>query len=193
MKSSPIGSLISMVDVKNKDNSVSNLLGINISKNYMPSIANSTNLDLTKYKVIKKGVFACNIMHVGRDERLPIALYRDEEPALVSPAYKTFEVLDDEVVLPEFLMMFFQRPEFDRLTWFYCDSSIRGGLDWVRFCDIEVPLPPIDVQKQYVAIHHALEIRKEISKRFEEILKPLSPILLRGVVEQMGHDKEELI
>ncbi|WP_196582587.1 hypothetical protein [Aliivibrio fischeri] len=189
MKSSPIGKLISMVDVKNKDNTVSNLLGINISKSFMPSIANSTNLDLTKYKVIKKGIFACNIMHVGRDERLPIALYRDDEPALVSPAYKTFEVLDEKVVLPEFLMMFFQRPEFDRLTWFYCDSSIRGGLDWDRFCDIEVPLPSLDAQKKYVAIHHALEVRKEISHRFEKILKPLSPILLRGVVEQMEIEK----
>lgn len=189
MKSSLIGELISMVDEKNKDHSVSNLLGINISKNFMPSIANSTNLDLTKYKVIKKGVFACNIMHVGRDERLPIALYRDDTPALVSPAYKTFKVTDEESVLPEFLMMFFQRPEFDRLTWFYCDSSIRGGLDWDRFCEIEVPLPHLDVQKKYVAIHHALEVRKEISQRFEAILKPLSPILLRGVFEQMENEK----
>ncbi|MCL1080250.1 hypothetical protein L2734_19180 [Parashewanella spongiae] len=114
MKSSLIGELISMVDEKNKDHSVSNLLGINISKNFMPSIANSTNLDLTKYKVIKKGVFACNIMHVGRDERLPISLYRDDKPALVSPAYKTFKVIDEKSVLPEFLMMFFQRRCFAR-------------------------------------------------------------------------------
>tara|TARA_R110002167_G_scaffold298619_4_gene502925 strand:- start:877 stop:1446 length:570 start_codon:yes stop_codon:yes gene_type:complete len=183
MKSKTIGDLIKMVDQKNSHSEVTELLGINISKNFMPSIANSTNLDLTKYKVVRKGVFACNIMHVGRDERLPIALYREDSPALVSPAYKTFEILNNEEVLPEFLMMFFQRPEFDRLAWFYCDSSIRGGLDWDRFCDIKVPLHSLDMQKKYVAIHHAIEVRREISIRLDNILKPLSPILLRGVTK----------
>ncbi len=185
MRSKKIGQLIRMIDEKNKEDSISKLLGINISKNFMPSIANATNLDLSKYKVIRKGIFACNIMHVGRDERLPIALYRDKTPALVSPAYKVFKIVEENIILPEFLMMFFQRPEFDRLTWFYCDSSIRGGLDWDRFCDIEIPLPTLEIQEKYVSIHHALEARKEISKKFESILQPLSPILIKGVVEQL--------
>jgi type I restriction enzyme S subunit len=88
----------------------------------MPSVANQTGLDLSKYKVVKKGLFATNLMHVNRDEVLPIALYTDDEPALVSPAYKTFEVIDENELLPEFLMMEFQRPEFDRKAWTYCDS-----------------------------------------------------------------------
>ena len=185
MRSKKIGELITMIGEKNKDNSISRLLGINISKNFMPSVANETNLDLSKYRVIRKGTFACNIMHVGRDERLPIALYRDETPSLVSPAYKVFKIVDENIILPEFLMMFFQRPEFDRLAWFYCDSSIRGGLDWSRFCDIEIPLPTPENQDKYVSIHHALEVRKEISKKFESVLQPLSPILIKGVVEQL--------
>lgn len=152
----PLGKLIHLIDEKNRDGSVSNLLGINISKNFMPSIANVSGTDLSKYKVIRKDTFACNIMHVGRDERLPIALYGVSEPAIVSPAYKTFKVADSDEVLPEFLMIFFLRKEFDRFTWYLCDSSIRGGLDWDRFCEIQIPVPSIKEQKKYVALYNSL-------------------------------------
>ena len=158
MKSSfkPIGELIELTDEKNKDNSISKLLGINISKNFMPSVANVSGTDLSKYKIIRRNVFACNIMHVGRDERLPIALFKENEDAIVSPAYKVFKVIDEKKVLPDYLMIFFQRKEFDRLTWYYCDSSIRGGLDWERFCEIEIPLPTVDIQEKYVKMYNAL-------------------------------------
>ncbi len=121
----------------------------------MPSVANVSLTDLSRYKVIKKGQFACNVMHVGRDERIPIAYYTDDEPAIISPAYLAFEVMGDDV-LPEFLMINFIRPEFDRYAGFICDSSIRGGLEWERFCDIEIPLPDKDVQRKYVALYKAL-------------------------------------
>ncbi|OED67260.1 hypothetical protein A165_05955 [Vibrio tasmaniensis ZS-17] len=151
-----LGELIELTDEKNKDGSISNLLGINIEKNFMPSVANVIGTDLSKYRVIRSGYFACNIMHVGRDERLPVALYKNDSPSIVSPAYKTFKVADESVVLSDYLMMFFQRKEFDRLTWYYCDSSIRGGLDWDRFCEIEVPIPSIDEQKKYVKSYTSL-------------------------------------
>ena len=109
-----LGDYIQLVDKRNKDLAVTNLLGINIFKNYMPSVANQTGLDLSKYKVVSKGQFATNLMHVNRDEVLPVALYTDEKPALISPAYKMFEVIDETELLPEFLMMEFQRPEFDQ-------------------------------------------------------------------------------
>ena len=151
-----LGDYIQTVDNRNKELAVTNLLGINITKNFMPSVANVSETDLSKYKLIKKGQFATNIMHVGRDKRLPVALYRDDNPSIVSPAYKTFEVLDEKILHPEFLMIQFERPEYDRLTWYYCDSSIRGGLDWDRFCDIEIPIPDIEEQKRYVAIYKGL-------------------------------------
>lgn len=151
-----LGDYIQLVDERNKDLMVTNLLGINIFKNFMPSVANVSGTDLSKYKVIRKRQFATNIMHVGRDEKLPIALYNDDLPAIVSPAYKAFEVVDGNKLLPEYLMIEFYRPEFDRLTWYYCDSSIRGGLDWERFCDIEIPIPNIEKQKKYVAIYKGL-------------------------------------
>ena len=90
-----IGDYIQLVDKRNSGNAVSNLLGINITKNFMPSITNTSGVDLSKYKVIQKNQFSTNIMHVGRDERLPIALYKYEDPAIVSPAYKNFEVKDE--------------------------------------------------------------------------------------------------
>ena len=159
-----LGDYIQLVDKRNKDLVVTNLLGINIFKNYMPSVANQTGLDLSKYKVVKKGLFATNLMHVNRDEVLPIALYTDDEPALVSPAYKTFEVIDENELLPEFLMMEFQRPEFDRKAWTYCDSSVRGGLEWDRLCDMEIPIPDIEEQRKYVALYKGLINNQKVYK-----------------------------
>lgn len=151
-----LGDYIQLVDVRNSDLSVNRLLGININKEFMPSVANTSGIDLSKYKVIQKGQFACNVMHVGRDERIPIALYTENAPAIISPAYFVF-VVEDDNLLPEFLMMKFFRPEFDRYAWFICDSSIRGGLEWERFCDIQIPIPDIAVQRKYVAIYNALK------------------------------------
>jgi len=152
-----IGDYIQLVDERNVDLQVTRLLGINITKNYMPSVANTSGVDLSRYKIVRKGRFACNIMHVGRDERLPIALFADDEPAIVSPAYLTFEVINTDELLPEFLIMIFQQAEFDRFTWFVSDSSVRGGLEWGRFCEIEIPIPDdIENQKRYVAIYNEL-------------------------------------
>jgi type I restriction enzyme S subunit len=151
-----IGNFIRIVNNRNKDLITTNLKGVNIFKNFMPSVANTSGLDLSKYKLITKGQFATNLMHVNRDEVLPVALYQSAEPAIVSPAYITFEVKDDSELLPEYLMMEFQRPEFDRRAWTYCDSSVRGGLEWERFCDIEIPIPDIAEQRKFVALYNGL-------------------------------------
>lgn len=151
-----IGDYIRLVSNRNSDWAITNLLGVNIYKNFMPSVANTSGVDLSKYKIIRKGQFATNIMHVNRDEILPVALYQNDEPAIVSPAYMTFEVIDENELLPEFLMMEFQRPEFDRRAWTYCDSSVRGGLEWERFCEIQIPIPDIDEQRKFVALYNGL-------------------------------------
>lgn len=148
-----LGDYIHIVDNRNSDLSITNLLGINISKRYMPSVANTTGVDLSKYKIIRKYQFTANIMHVDRDEVLPVALYMHEKPSIVSPAYITFEVNNIDQLLPDFLMIELYRPEFDRRAWTYCDSSIRGGLDWNRFCDIQIPIPDIQEQRKVVALY----------------------------------------
>ncbi|MFM1794303.1 MAG: hypothetical protein RL642_688, partial [Bacteroidota bacterium] len=129
-----IGDYIHLVDNRNKDLAVTNLLGINITKNFMPSVANTSETDLSKYKMIQKGQFAYSAMQVGRDETIRLAFYTEEAPAIISPAYLVIEVNDENELLPEYMMMWFQRPESDRYGWFISDSSVRASLDWERFC-----------------------------------------------------------
>ena len=151
-----IGDFIHLVDNRNKDLAVTNLLGINITKNFMPSVANTSESDLSKYKVIQKGQFAYSAMQVGRDETIRLALYEENIPAIISPAYLVIEVNDENEFLPEYMMMWFQRPESDRYGWFISDSSVRASLDWNRFCEIEIPIPDIDEQRKFVALYNGL-------------------------------------
>jgi len=108
------------------------------------------------YKVIKKGQFAYSAMQVGRDETIRLALYTHNEPAIISPAYLVIESKDETELIPEYMMMWFQRPESDRYGWFISDSSVRASLEWERFSDIEIPIPNIDEQKKYVALYKGL-------------------------------------
>src|SRR5690606_31531047 len=156
MKYKKLGNIIVDIDLKNKNSELNKVLGVNIYKNFMPSVANLTSVDLSKYRIVSKNQFAVNIMHVDRDERLPIALYKEDIPTLVSPAYKVFGIKPEIDVLPEYLMINFLRPEFDRLAWYLCDSSVRGGLEWYRFKEIEIPILSIEEQKKYVSIYNAL-------------------------------------
>jgi type I restriction enzyme S subunit len=151
-----IGNYIHLVDNRNKDLAVTDLLGINITKNFMPSVANTSESDLSKYKIIHKGQFAYSAMQVGRDETIRLALYAQEKPAIISPAYLVIEVNDENEFLPEYMMMWFQRPESDRYGWFISDSSVRASLDWERFCEIQIPIPDIDEQRKFVALYNGL-------------------------------------
>lgn len=178
-----IGDYIQLVSNRNKDWSITNLLGVNIYKNFMPSVANTSGVDLSKYKIIRRGLFATNIMHVNRDEILPVALYQSDEPAIVSPAYMTFEVIDENELLPEFLMMEFQRPELDRRAWTYCDSSVRGGLEWGRFCDIEIPVPHIDEQRKFVALYNGLMTNQKVYANSLEDLQLICDSYIENLIQ----------
>lgn len=151
-----IGDYIQLLDNRNKDLAITKLLGINITKNFMPTLANISETDLSKYKIIQKGQFAYSAMQVGRDETIRIAQYTCEEPAIISPAYLVIAVIDENELLPEYMMMWFQRPESDRYGWFISDSSVRASLDWDRFCEIRIPIPDIDEQRKYVALYNGL-------------------------------------
>ena len=128
----PLGKHIQLVDYRNSEEVTSTVLGISIDKEFIPSVANVIGTDLSRYKLISKGLFACNPMHVGRDERLPIALYEKGSPAIVSPAYFMFEIIDRDILNEEYLMMWFRRPEFDRECWFMTDGSVRGGITYMN-------------------------------------------------------------
>ena len=186
----PIGNSVELVDIRNSDGTNSNLLGINVNKVFMPSKAKTTESNLVKYKIIKKGQFAYSPMQVGRDETVRVVLYSYDNPAIISPAYSVFQVKKGAKILPEFLMLWFYRSEFNRYGWFISDSSVRASLEWERFCDIEVPVPDIKMQEAIVTIYHALESRKNINEQLKESIKPLCPVLMKGVVEEMNEKLE---
>lgn len=155
LKKVKLGDLINVVDERN-DIGSRDFYGININKEFMPTVADTTGLDETKYKVVRKNRFVYSGMQTGRDECIRISMYLQDKPIIVSPAYTTFEVTAQDIVLPEYFFMLFLSKEKDRLGWFYSDSSIRSNLDWDRFCEMELSLPPIDVQKKYVDIYLAM-------------------------------------
>ena len=186
----PLGKHLRTVDDRNSDSVTDRVLGINIDKYFMPSVANVIGTDLSNYKLLHKGLFACNPMHVGRDERLPVALYTEDEPAIVSPAYFMFEITDPEVLNPDYLMMWFRRPEFDRLCWLKTDGSVRGGITWDDICRIEVPVIPMEEQlhivKSYSIITERIKLKKKIN---DNLATTIDTIFSETILSQTNCDE----
>ena len=174
-----LGNHIRLIDTRNRESITDRVLGINIDKFFMPSVANVIGTDLSKYKLITKGKFACNPMHVGRDERLPVALYAEEEPAIVSPAYFMFEVIDNSILNEDYLMMWFRRPEFDRICWLHTDGSVRGGITWDDICRLELPIPPIENQLEIVNIYKAITERIALKQKINDNLEETAQSLFQ--------------
>ena len=182
-----LGEIIELVDKRNKSLETTEVLGITIDKDFMPSVANTIGTDLSKYQIIRKFDFACNPMHVGRDERLPVALYQKDVPALVSPAYFMFKIKDDKIVVPEYLMLVFRRKDFDRNCWFRTDGNVRGGIAWNDICDMKLPVPPLEEQQKIVDAYNAVENRIKIKQKINEKLEATA----RCLFDKMTKDKEK--
>lgn len=176
----PLGKHIRLVDYRNSEEVTSTVLGISIDKEFMPSVANVIGTDLSRYKLISKGLFACNPMHVGRDERLPIALYEKDSPAIVSPAYFMFEIIDRDVLNEEYLMMWFRRPEFDRECWFMTDGSVRGGITWDDLCRIKLPVPSYARQCEIVESYRAITDRIALKRAENDNLEATAMSLYKS-------------
>ncbi|HWL23314.1 MAG TPA: restriction endonuclease subunit S [Ureibacillus sp.] len=174
-----IGEYIKPVNVRNDELKVNDLMGINIDKFFMPSVANTIGTDMSKYKVVKKGQFACNRMHVGRDKRLPVALWNGENNIIVSPAYDVFEISDTGLLDSNYLMMWFLREEFDRNAWFFTDADVRGGLKWEDFCNMKLPVPSITKQKEIVNEYNVLLERLKLNNSFIEKLEETTQTLFK--------------
>ena len=178
-----LGNHIRLIDTRNRESITDRVLGINIDKFFMPSVANVIGTDLSKYKLITKGKFACNPMHVGRDERLPVALYDEEKPAIVSPAYFMFEVIDNSILNEDYLMMWFRRPEFDRICWLHTDGSVRGGITWDDICRLELPIPPIENQLEIVNSYKAITERIALKQKINDNLDDTAQTLYQKYFE----------
>ena len=182
-----IGDLVSIMEERNSDNAVTDFYGININKEFMPTAANTEELDGRKYKILRNGRFVYSGMQTGRDECIRIGLYTEEKPIIVSPAYTTFEITRKDIVFPEYFFMLFLRKEMDRLGWFYSDSSIRANLDWERFCDIEITLPDIETQHRFVSVYKALLANQHAYEKGLEDLKLTCDAYIDQLRKELPH------
>ena len=173
-----LGDYIRPVDVRNRDLKVTRLVGLTIDKAFIPSVANTIGTDLSNYKVISENQFACSLMQVSRDGKMPIAMFKGE-PCIMSPAYPMFEVSKTNELLPEYLMMWFSRSEFDREASFYAVGGVRGSLEWNDFCDMQIPVPAIEKQREIVAEYNTLATRIETNKKLIATLEQTAQTLYR--------------
>ena len=172
-----IGELISVCDERNSFG-LRNFYGLNINKEFMPTVANTEGLDESKYKIVRNKRFVFSGMQTGRDECIRISMYTGNEPIIVSPAYITFEISREDIVLPEYFFMVFLSKEKDRFGAFCSDSSIRSNLDWERFCDFDITLPSIEQQRKFADVFLALQ-RNLTANQIVEIC----PILIKGSLQ----------
>lgn len=159
--------------------------GINRDKEFFAP-AKQIGSDTSKYKIVPPNYFACNLMHVGRDIVLPISLNTTDKDKIVSPAYTVFKVKDETVLLSEYLFIWLKSDEKDRYFWLFTDSSIRDGLSWEDMCNIELDLPPIDIQQKYVAVYQALLANQRAYETGLEDLK----LVCDGYIEHLQHHTE---
>ena len=186
-----LGDYIREVNVRNRDLKVTKPMGINIDKHFMPSVANVIGTDLSTYKLVSRMQFACNLMHVGRDEKIPMAMLTEDKPIIVSPAYFVFEVIESKVLLPEYLMMWFRRKEFDRNAWFYTDADVRGGMSKEALLDMQLPIPSITRQREIVAEYETLTNRIRLNNQMIQRLEATAQALYRKTFVD-NIDKENL-
>lgn len=177
------GDILCEIDNRNVDGIIKEVQGININKQFMPSVANTKDVSLNKYKVVNKGQFAFSGMQTGRDECIRIALYDKKDAIIISPAYFVLKV-KDESVLAEYIMMWFSRKEVDRLGWFMSDASIRTNLDMDRFYEIEIPVPDLKAQESLIEIYNVCNLRRDINEHLKEYIKNICPILIKGSLEE---------
>ncbi|MGM5470335.1 restriction endonuclease subunit S [Flavobacteriaceae bacterium LMO-SS05] len=172
-----IGDFIRQVNIKNDDVNVELLLGVNLDKKFMPSVANIHGTDMANYKIIKKGQFGCKLMSVGRDKKLPISRLTTYDEALISSAYFVFEVVDENELLPEYLMMWFLRPESDRFLWFLSGGDIRGRITWEDLCSLPINVPSIGKQQEivneYNTITNRIALNEQLNQKLEETAQAL--------------------
>jgi type I restriction enzyme S subunit len=186
-----LGDYIREVNVRNRELlKVTKLVGLTIDKAFIPSVANVIGTDLSNYKVIRKEQFACSLMQVSRDGKMPVAMFEEDE-AIMSPAYPMFEVIDKTTLMPQYLMMWFSRSEFDREASYYAVGCVRGSLTWEDFCNMRLPIPSITRQREIVAEYETLSNRIHLNNQMIQHLEASAQALYRKTFVD-NIDKENL-
>jgi restriction endonuclease S subunit len=165
-----LGEYIRPVDERNRDLSIDNLLGVSIEKKFIPSIANIIGTDLSSYKIVRTGQFAYGPVTSRNGEKISIALLQGDD-CIISSSYSVFEIVDKEKLDPEYLMLWFSRPEFDRYARFRSHGSVREIFDWDEMCAVELPVPSIEMQREIVKAYRAITERIELKRRINDNLE----------------------
>lgn len=181
-----LGQYIRQVDVRNTEDKEDNLLGVSVQKQFIPSIANTVGTDFSKYKIVKKGQFTYIPDTSRRGDKIGIALLEDYEEGLVSNVYTVFEVIDSKELIPEYLMLWFSRPEFDRYARFKSHGSVREVMDWDEMCKVELPVPVIEEQKKIVKAYKTVTDRIALKKRINDNLTAL----IQAIFERLFQEED---
>lgn len=192
-----LGDFIQPVDVRNNDLSVTHLLGVSVEKRFIESIANTIGTDFSKYKIVKKGQFTYIPDTSRRGDKIGIALLTDYDEGLVSNIYTVFEITDTSKLLPEYLMLWFSRPEFDRYARYKSHGSVREIFDWDEMCRVELPVPPINEQQKivdtYNAITNRIRIKQKINENLEKTAQCLFEKMFPNIIDNGNNRFEEII
>ena len=186
-----LGDYIREVNVRNRELKVTNLLGLSIEKKFIPSIANTIGTDMSSYKIVQPSQFAYVPVTSRNGDKITVALYDGEESAIISQAYTIFEIVDQDLLLPEYLMMWFCRPEFDRYARFHSHGSAREVFDWDELCNVMLPVPDIARQREIVAEYETLTKRIRLNEQMIAKLEATAQALYRKKFVD-GVDKENL-
>ena len=173
-----LGDYIRQVDVRNKDEKVTRLLGVSIDKKFIESIANTIGTDMSVYKIVKHRQFAYGPVTSRNGDKVSIALLTEAE-CIISSSYTVFEVTDTKKLLPEYLNLWFKRPEFDRYARFHSHGSAREIFDWEEMCNVELPVPPIEEQEKIVDAYQKIETRIALKKKINENLEVRALTILK--------------
>ena len=178
----PIGELVTRIDERNTNGEATELIGVSIDKCFIKSVANTIGTDLTKYKIIRKDDFAVSLMQVSRDSKIPVARQTEYDIAMMSPAYPIFRVTDKNVILPEYLDMWFKRTEFDREAAFIAVGGVRGSMPWEEFAQMKVHVPDIEVQQKIVRDYQIIEDRIALKKKINDNLREIASTTFIGKI-----------
>ncbi|MFK5981307.1 MAG: restriction endonuclease subunit S [Flavobacteriaceae bacterium] len=179
-----LGDYIEKTTNKNTDDSIKELIGISERKEFRVPSGKVNRNNLTNHLIVETNEFGY-IPRMNTFKPLAVALSHFDYPVLISASYISFKVINPNDLLPEFLFLFFKRTEFDRYAYFNAWSSTRETFDWDNMCEVKLPIPDIKIQEAIVTIYHTLETRKKINNQLKDSIKPLCPVLMRGVVEEM--------
>ncbi len=180
-----IGQLVEPISIKCGIPKCDYVSGVNIFKKFMPS--RNVGADTSKYLIVPPGGFAFNLMHVGRDGKIPVAMNDTETDIVVSGAYFVFRVINENIMLKEYLYILMTSPEFDRYAAYCTDASVRDGLDWSRFCEFDVNLPSVEIQKKYVAVYNAMLANQRAYESGLEDLKLTCDAYVERLRREMTH------